>query len=304
MTPHTTSAPGPIGFVGLGLLGQAIALRLARQGFPLVVWNREPERSVALVEAGAVLAASPQDVARQCAVVCLCVIDGAAVRDVVFGPQGLVQAARVPRTVIDFSTVDPGETRAIAAQAAEAGLQWIDAPVSGGPTAAVSGQLTLMCGGDAQTLERVQPALAALASRRTHVGAVGSGQEMKVLNQALVGATTVMLAEVLTLARSLGVPLELVPSCLEGGMADSVGLQRIWPRMAAEQYQPPTGRASQLLKDLENVDTLRAGSGLALPLVQAAVAQFRTYVNDQGAGDADSFSIPLLYSLRDNPHRS
>lgn len=239
MTSSKASSPAAIGFIGLGLLGQAMATRLAQQGFQLLVWNREPERCTALAEVGAMVAASPQEVARKCDVICLCVIDGDAVRDVVFGPQGLVGAPRAPRTVVDFSTVNPDETRALAAQASECDLRWIDAPVSGGPAAALAGQLTLMYGADAGHLAVVQPLLAALASRRTHVGVVGSGQEMKVLNQALVGATAVMLAEVLTLARSRGLPLELVPSCLEAGLADSAGLQRIWPRMATEQYAPP-----------------------------------------------------------------
>lgn len=291
----SASSPAPIGFVGLGLLGQAMALRLAQRGFALVVWNREPERSAALAAAGAVVADSPRDISRQCTTVCLCVIDGAAVRDVVFGPQGLARAPRAPRTVVDFSTVDPGESRAIAAQAAQEGFGWIDAPVSGGPAAALAGQLTLMCGGDSGDLARVQPVLEAVASRRTHVGAVGSGQEMKVVNQALVGGTAVMLAEVLTLARQLGLPLELVPSCLEGGLADSAGLQRIWPRMAGERHDPPTGRAAQMLKDLKNVDALRAAGGLELPLLQAAVAQYAAYVEQRGAGDAETFSIPRLY---------
>ncbi len=295
MTSRIASSPAAIGFIGLGLLGQAMALRLAQQGFQLLVWNREPERCTALAEVGAMVAASPQEVARRCDVICLCVIDGGAVRDVVFGPQGLIGAPRAPRTVVDFSTVNPGETRAIAAQAAVLNLRWIDAPVSGGPAAALAGQLTMMCGAEAEHLAAVQPVLAALATRRAHVGTVGSGQEMKVLNQALVGATAVMLAEVLTLARSLGLPIELVPSCLETGLADSVGLQRIWPRMAAEQYAPPTGRASQMLKDLENVDSLRSGGKLELPLLQTAVAQYRTYVNERGAGDTETFSIPRLY---------
>lgn len=293
--PSSSTSASPVGFIGLGLLGQPMALRLVQQGFPLVVWNREPERSAALAAAGATVAASPQDVARQCDVVCLCVIDGAAVRDVVFGPQGLVRAPAAPRTVVDFSTVDPGETRTIAARAAEGGLRWIDAPVSGGPAAALAGQLTLMCGGAREDLAPVEPVLAALASRRTHVGAVGSGQDMKVVNQALVGATAVMLAEVVTLARRLGLPVDLVPSCLEGGLADSAGLQRIWPRMAAEQYDPPTGRAAQLLKDLKNVDALRAAVGVELPLLQAALAQYRAYVEERRAGEAETFSIPRLY---------
>jgi 3-hydroxyisobutyrate dehydrogenase len=295
VTASSKATGSPIGFIGLGLLGQAMALRLARQGLRLVVWNREPERSVALADAGATVAGGPEEVARQCAVVCLCVIDGRAVRDVVFGAQGMVHAPSAPRTVVDFSTVDPDQTRTIAFEAAAAGLRWIDAPVSGGPAAALAGQLTLMCGGDTDDLDRVQGVLAEVASRRTHVGKVGSGQDMKVVNQALVGGTAVMLAEALTLARSLGLPAELVPSCLEGGLADSAGLQRIWPRMASAQYDPPTGRAAQMLKDLENMDALRAGHSLQLPVLQAAVGQYQAYVKEMGAGDAETFSIPYLY---------
>jgi 3-hydroxyisobutyrate dehydrogenase len=285
----------PIGFVGLGLLGQAMALRLQQQGFRLVVWNREPERIEALVAAGATAADSPADVARQCALVCLCVIDGAAVRDVVFGPRGILAAQGAARTVLDFSTVDPTETRALADEAGKAGLRWIDAPISGGPAAAETGTLTIMCGGAPEDVAGVQPVLQALASRRTHVGAVGSGQEMKVINQALVGCTYVMLAEVLALARRLGLPVDAVPACLEGGLADSVCLQRVWPRMAAEQFEPPTGRAGQLLKDLKNVDALRQERGVELPLLQAALAQYRVYAEDRGGADKESASITRLY---------
>jgi 3-hydroxyisobutyrate dehydrogenase-like beta-hydroxyacid dehydrogenase len=290
-----TKAAASIGFIGLGLLGQPMALRLVRQGFPLVVWNREAERCAPLVEAGAVQAASPAEVAARCSIVCLCVIDGAAVNDVVFGAQGMARAPRARRTVVDFSTVAPDKTRDLALRARDLDLHWIDAPVSGGPAAAATGSLTLMFGGAADDIGAVEPLLRAVASRRTHVGDVGSGQEMKVVNQALVGGTSVLLAEALTLARRLGLPLEKVPACLEGGLADSVGLQKIWPRMAAEAFDPPTGRAAQLLKDLENVDALREAGGLDLPLLQAAVGQYRAYVKERGAGEAETFSITRLY---------
>jgi len=290
-----TNAAASIGFIGVGLLGQPMALRLVRQGFPLVVWNREAERCAPLVEAGAVQAASPAEVAARCSIVCLCVIDGAAVNDVVFGAQGMARAPRARRTVVDFSTVAPDKTRDLALRARDLDLHWIDAPVSGGPAAAATGSLTLMFGGAADDIGAVEPLLRAVASRRTHVGDVGSGQEMKVVNQALVGGTSVLLAEALTLARRLGLPLEKVPACLEGGLADSVGLQKIWPRMAAEAFDPPTGRAAQLLKDLENVDALREAGGLDLPLLQAAVGQYRAYVKERGAGEAETFSITRLY---------
>ncbi len=290
-----TPKPSPIGFIGLGLLGQAMALRLLQQGLPLVVWNREPERCAKVAAAGAVVAESPAEVAARCRTICLCVIDGDAVQDVVFGPDGLAQAPRVPRRIVDFSTVPPGQTRALALQARELDMRWIDAPVSGGPSAAATGSLTIMVGGAADDIAAAEPVLAAVASRRTHVGVVGSGQEMKVINQALVGSTAVLLAEALTLARHMGLPLDRVPVCLESGLADSVGLQKLWPRMAAEDFEPPSGRAAQLLKDLRVVDAARAAGGLELPLLQAAIGQYRAYVEEQGAGDAETFSITRLY---------
>ncbi len=285
----------PVGFIGLGILGQAMALRLVQQGFDLVVWNRELERSVPLAAAGALVAESPAEVAARCGTVCLCVLDGAAVRDVVFGAQGLVQAPPAPRTIIDFSTVPPDQTRALAQRAQASGLRWIDAPVSGGPAAAATGSLTLMFGGAGDDVARVEPLLQAVASRRTHLGEVGSGQDMKVVNQALVGGTAVLLAEALTLARQMGLPLAKVPACLEGGLADSVGLQKIWPRMVAEDFEPPSGRAAQLLKDLWVVDAAREAGELTLPLLQAAIGQYRAYVEERGAGDAETFSITRLY---------
>ncbi len=289
------STSSPIGFIGLGLLGQAMALRLVQQGFSLVVWNRELERSVPLAAAGALVAESPAEVAARCATVCLCVIDGPAVEDVVFGPQGLAQAGRPAGRVVDFSTVPPHQTRAIAQRAQALGLRWVDAPVSGGPAAAASGGLTIMFGGSPEDANAVEPLLQAVASRRTHLGEVGSGQDMKVVNQALVGGTAVLLAEALALAGRMGLPLEKVPSCLAGGLADSVGLQRIWPIMAAEAFDPPAGRAAQLLKDLRVVDQVRAAEALELPLLQAAIGQYRAYVEERGAGDAETFSITRMY---------
>jgi 3-hydroxyisobutyrate dehydrogenase len=285
----------PIGFIGLGLLGQAMALRLAREGFSLVVWNLETERSAALLEAGAVVAASPAEVAERCEVICLCVIDGAAVREVLFGPNGIVTGARASRTIVDFSTVTPAETRDIAKEAERHSLSWIDAPISGGPVAALTGELTVMAGGSPKDIEAVAPLFRATASRCTHVGGVGSGQEMKVINQALVGATFVMLAEVMALARRLGLPVDAVPACLEGGLADSVALQRVWPRMVSELFEPPTGRADQMLKDLKNVDALREASGLELPLVQSAISQYANYVEQHSGAHCETISITRLY---------
>ncbi|MCG5072074.1 NAD(P)-dependent oxidoreductase [Paraburkholderia tagetis] len=284
-----------IGFIGLGLMGQSIALRLAASGYRLCVWNRESDRYGPLKTAGAVIADSPREVALACDVVCLCVLDAAAVEEVAFGEHGLLPETNRLRLIIDFSTVQPDDTRSFARRAARASCAWIDSPVSGGPDAAQRGELTLMLGGPQDAVRRAMPLLAHLGSRISHVGDTGKGQEMKVLNQALVGTTFVMLAEALALARRLGLPLEAVPRCLEGGFADSAGLQRVWPRMAAEGFDPPTGRAGQMLKDLKNVDAVRSSTGVALPLLEAALEQYRRYVDSAGP-EVETVSISRLYS--------
>jgi 3-hydroxyisobutyrate dehydrogenase len=284
----------PVGFIGLGLLGQAIALRLVRQGIGLVVWNREPERTAPLADEGAVVASSPREVAEQCSIVCLCVLNGTAVRDVVFGDNGVLRAGRRERTVIDFSTVEPRETMTMANEAGEAQLRWVDAPISGGPTAALDGGLTVMVGGNVADVNRIDGLLRVVAANVTHLGPVGSGQKMKVVNQALVGATFVMLAEALALAHALELPAEMVPQCLSGGLADSTALQRVWPRMVHEQFSPPTGLASQMFKDLKTVDEVGRDAGLKLPLLEAAVSQYARYVAG-GAGAEETVSISRLY---------
>lgn len=289
---------GRIGFVGLGLLGQAIALRLIECGYSLTVWNRESERYGPLKDAGATIARSPRDVALDCDVVCLCVLDAAAVEAVTFGAQGLLSAGSPtpPRTklIIDFSTVQPDDTRSFAQRASAASCAWIDSPVSGGPEPASRGALTLMIGGQHEDVCVAMPLLAQLGSRVSHVGEVGKGQEMKVLNQAFVGTMYVMLAETLALAQRLGLPVDTVPRCLEGGLADSACLQRIWPRMAAGAFDPPIGRAGQMLKDMKNVDAIRSSTGATLPLLETALEQYRRFVEAAGA-DAESSSVSRFY---------
>ncbi len=286
---------GPVGFIGLGLLGQAIALRLRSRGFDVVAWNRESERHAPLAAAGARIAGSPREIADACDVLCLCVLDAKAVRNVLFGAQGVLKATHRPRIVVDFSTIDPDITREIAASASAAGItDWVDAPVSGGPAEAEVGMLTLMVGGQIEAVRSVDPILRSIAANATHLGDVGSGQAMKVVNQALVGSTFVMLAEALALVRELGLPAATVPACLRGGMADSVGLQRAWPRMVNEDFTPPTGRAAQMLKDLKCVDRIRSSANLSLPLMETTLTQYQHYV-DSGAGDDETVSITQLY---------
>jgi len=297
-TPQTTEVQTHrVGFIGLGLLGLPMAMRLVHCGFDVVAWNREPDRSAQLQATGGWPAASPAQVAEHCDIICLCVLDHAAVEAVVFGPAGIAKAcSRRKRFVVDFSTLTPAQAVDIAQRAQAFNIEWLDAPVSGGPCAAQTGELTVMVGGQADALQMVKPVIDAVAKLTTHVGDVGSGQAMKAVNQALVGGSFVLLAEALALTRELGLDPDMVPACLAGGMADSKALQRVWPKMASESFSPPTGRAAQLLKDLENIEAMRLDASLGLPVLKTATAQYRQFVR-RGHGNDETISIARMYTL-------
>jgi 3-hydroxyisobutyrate dehydrogenase-like beta-hydroxyacid dehydrogenase len=285
-----------VGFIGLGLLGLPMALRLVACGYSVVGWNREPDRCDALVAAGGSRAESPAEVAEQSDIICLCVLDHAAVDAVVFGPQGIAQAGNSrPRVVVDFSTLAPEQSKEMAKRARAFDIEWLDAPVSGGPAAARTGSLTVMVGGSVQALQQARPILEAVAKQSTHVGDSGSGQAMKAINQALVGGTFVLIAEALALTRQLGLDANAVPLCLAGGMADSQALQQVWPRMASEDFDPPTGRAAQLLNDLGYIEAMRLHASPGYPVIEAATAQYRKFVQS-GHGDDETVSISRLYA--------
>ncbi len=286
-----------IGFVGLGVLGAAMARRLLVCGYRVVAWNRSPERLALVTAHGAVARQRPADVAADCDIVMLCVLDGTAVRDVCFGPGGIAEARGGATALIDFSTVPPEFTVDLAARLkAAAGVEWIDAPVSGGPPAALEGRLTIMLGGDAAVVRHCRPVLAELAANLTHLGPVGAGQTAKVLNQAIVGVGYVLMAEVLALAETTAVDPALLPRALAGGLADSSILQRIYPLMQAEDFSHPLGFARQLNKDLQALKAFAAGHGVSLPVVEAAVARYGEFAN--GNDMADSASVSRLYPRR------
>jgi len=288
------SAKARIGFVGLGVLGIAMAERLLKRGWPVAVWNRSPGRAELLVPHGGAPKTTPAEVAARSDVVMLCVLDGPAVEDVVFGPGGVAEAKAGARTLIDFSTIEPERTVALAARLkAATGADWVDAPVSGGPPVALNGKLTIMLGGAADAVARCRPALDDLAGNLTHLGPVGSGQTAKVLNQAIVGVSYVLMAELLALAETTDIDPALLPKALSGGLADSNVLQRIYPLMQAEDFSKPLGYARQLNKDLQALGAFASTRGVDLPVIRKAVERYAEYA--RGNDMADSASVSRLY---------
>jgi 3-hydroxyisobutyrate dehydrogenase len=287
-----------LGFIGLGLMGTAMSLRLLEKGWTVNVWNLEPERMGQVIEAGAAGKRSPAEVTRDSDIILMCVLHTDAVDRCVFGRDGITAGASAGKMLIDHSTIDPVRSREFAERLfAETGMAWIDAPVSGGPNAARQGTLTVMAGGDAGSVAAVSAVMSDLAENFTHVGPSGAGQSAKVINQAIVGTTYVLMAEALMLAEAAGIDAAKLPQCLAGGHADGTLLRQLYPRMQARAFEPPLAYARQLLKDMLAVQSEIRSFGLDLPLIERAVEQHRAHVAT-GNDMADPASIVRLYEKK------
>jgi 3-hydroxyisobutyrate dehydrogenase len=227
-------------------------------------------------------------------IVIFCVLNGDAVAQCCFDSHGLVQAKSGAALLIDCSTINPDRTLALADRLnREAGMGWVDAPISGGPAAAGEGQLTIMMGGSDTDVMQARAALADLATNLTHIGPLGAGQTAKIINQAIVGVGYVLMGEALALAEAAGIDAARLPAALAGGMADSTVLKRIYPQQQARDYDPPRGYARQLDKDLKNVLAFIQQLGLDLPLVARAAARYHEFAG--GNEMADSAAVARLY---------
>lgn len=284
-----------IGFIGIGIMGEAMVRRLLDLGFPVTVWNLEPGRLDIVVPHGAVAAESPKAVAAASDIVMLCVLHMQAVERCVFAEDGVAAAGPGPSLLIDFSTADPEGTRQAARKLKElTGAGWVDAPVSGGPQLARSGGMTVMAGGSDADFATAKPLLDQMAGNVTLMGPVGAGQTTKILNQAIVGTGYVVMAEALMLAEAAGIDAARLPQCLAGGHADSSLLQRLYPQMQQRAFEPPASYARQLLKDLKAVSAFAQDLGLDLKVIEQGVQRYKEYVA-LGHEMSDSAAVVKLY---------
>jgi 3-hydroxyisobutyrate dehydrogenase len=283
-----------LGYLGLGMMGSPMARRLVNAGHEVMVWNRSADKAAGLVAAGAKAASQPRDIAAAASIIFMCLTDGAAVEQVVFGPDGLATAAGAGKLVVDFSSIHPDAARAIAARLkATNGMRLIDAPVSGGTKGAEEGTLAVMAGGEAADIERARPYVLAMARRLTHMGPVGAGQTTKLCNQVIVGCAMTVLAEATRLAVNAGIDATRLPEALAGGFADSIPLQLFVPRMAQGIHSPPFGYISTLLKDLDTVVGVARETSTPVPMAALAAQLFRLAKAARGA-DADALEIYKL----------
>ncbi|HKM27212.1 MAG TPA: NAD(P)-dependent oxidoreductase [Thiopseudomonas sp.] len=290
-----TSLPR-LAFAGIGLMGLPMCQRLLAAGYPLVVWNRNPEKCAALVALGATQVLQRAELCAQADIVLLCLADTQAVEEVMFAEHGIAAALQPEHIVVDFSSIEPDATKAMAQRVLEnSGAHWLDIPVSGGVAGAEQGSLVMMAGGDAQALATVEPVLAHLSQRVTHMGAVGAGQVAKVCNQMLVACNAMVIAEVVALAEQAGVDAALLAPALAGGFADSKPFQILVPQMAQREFEPVKWHVRTLLKDLDMAVKLSQGHTSATPMSGLAAQLMRVHAA-QGHLASDPSTLIQLYS--------
>jgi 3-hydroxyisobutyrate dehydrogenase len=274
-----------VGLIGLGLMGLPMGQNLLRAGFPLVVWNRTSAKAEPLVRAGAKLAANPRETAAQADVLITIVSDPAALEDVLWGVGGALEGLRSGGTLVDSSTVSPDLSRRVAAACAARGVDFLDAPVTGGTWGAEKGELVFMVGGKAEVLERVQPVLEAMGKRFFLLGPNGAGQTVKLGMNLLLALQVDALAEALALVTAAGVPAERLIEVLQSSMGRSQLLDVKAPLILQDKF-PASFPLRLMHKDLRLALELAHQQGTPLPAAAAAYATF-TAVKDAANDDPD-----------------
>lgn len=281
-----------IGFVGLGIMGRPMALNLIKGGHDVTVWARRAESMQPLLAAGAKAAASPADAARGNALVISMVADAPDVAEVMLGEQGVAKGAGPGLVAVDMSTIAPAAARDIAAGLAAAGVDFMDAPVSGGEVGAIAGTLSIMAGGSDAAFAVAQPAFACMGKNIVHVGASGAGQVTKAANQIVTGMGVLAVAEAMAFASKNGVDRAKVREALLGGFAYSKILENHGQRMLDRNFKP--GFKSWMHeKDLNIVMQTAHELGLCLP-GSAATAQMFNAMVGSGLGEEDSIAVLKL----------
>ena len=275
------------GFIGLGAMGSSMARNLHRTGLLSGVWNRTAAKAAALAaELHCAAPASPAELARDCDALVICV---SADQDVLAVIAAVAPALRASSLVIDCSTVGADTARAAAAQLAARGVDFLDAPVSGGIEGAAKATLAIMVGGEAAALERAQPVLQAMGATITHFGPHGAGQAAKATNQIMVAGIIRANAEALAFARSQGLDLGKVIATLGRGAAANWYLANRGAFMERGAY-PPGFRVRLHQKDLLICRAMALAAGAELPVVEAALADYARLIA-AGHGDEDISTI-------------
>ncbi len=285
-----------LGFIGIGLMGKPMTLRLLEAGFTVNVWNRSKEKLQAVTGAGAIEFSAISDLVNASDIIILCLANTEVVESIV--EKEILSTTYVDKLLIDLSSIHPESTRQLAEKVKKTcNFHWVDAPVSGGTAGAEQGTLAIMAGGSETDINIAREVLKPLYKQLTHMGDVGSGQVTKICNQMIVSCNVMVIAEMMALAKSSGVNSEKIPQALAGGFADSKPLQIVGPEMASETFEPVKWRVKTLLKDLNMAIDLSTQQGNSIP-ISGIVAQLMQLHGNQGFSEQDPATLIQLFTKK------
>ena len=287
----------PVGFIGLGNMGQGMADNLLKKDADLAVFTRTPEKVAAMVKRGAKGAESVADLTARVDVVLACLPSVQTSRDLFLGPDGIIAAAKPGQVIVDHSTVDMQTSRDCAAAAAEKGVLFLDAPISGGPTGAANGTLAIMVGGEKEAFNKALPYFEKMGANIKHMGPSGAGTAMKLINQLLVGVNTVAAAEAFALANAAQVDIQTAADLLKVSWGGSTMVERSAPITAARKFPNSAAPVRNLDKDLGIIKDLAESEGLALDLALKAQEMFGSLMKE-GKPDYDIAGVLELIEKR------
>jgi 2-hydroxy-3-oxopropionate reductase len=278
-----------IGFIGLGIMGNPMSKNLMKAGHSLTVYDIVPSLLDAVVAAGATRAGSCADVASKVDIIITMLPDGPDVEKAMLGPGGVVEGARKGLVAVDMSSISPLVSQKVGAACAAKGVEFLDAPVSGGEPKAIDGTLAIMVGGDAGVFQKMEPILKTMGSSVTLTGPVGAGNVTKLANQIMVACNIAAMGEALVLATKAGLDPEVVFNAVKGGLAGSTVLNAKAPMVIGRNFKPGF-RIKLHQKDLRNA--LLAAESMKVPLpLTSLLQQMLMSLMNEGKGDLDHSAI-------------
>jgi 2-hydroxy-3-oxopropionate reductase len=278
-----------IGFIGLGIMGNAMSKNLLKAGHSLVVYDIVPALVDRIVEAGAARGASCKDVASRTDIVITMLPDGPEVEQAVLGADGVLDGIRKGTTLVDMSSISPLVAQKVGAACTAKGVEFLDAPVSGGEPKAIDGTLAIMVGGDSAVFQKMEAIFKAMGSSVTLAGAIGAGNVTKLANQIIVACNIAAMGEALALATRAGLDPNVVFNAIKGGLAGSTVLNAKAPMVVARNFKPGF-RIRLHQKDLRNALLAAEAMKLPLPLTSMVQQEVMALMNE-GKGDLDHSAI-------------
>ena len=279
-----------VGFIGLGIMGSRMAANLRRAGYELTVHNRTRERAERFAaEHGATVAGTPAEVGAAADVVITMVVDGPQVEALLLGPDGVAEGARAGALCVDMSTIAPAQTRAIGAALDARGIRFADAPVTGSSPRAQDGTLTIMAGGAEADVRRAWPLFEVMGELIVHVGELGQGQTVKLINNAVAAANASTLAQALVVARATGVDLDALVRIMGAGSGGSAMLALKATPMREHDWST-LFKLEHMLKDVRLCLEEGQAAGVPFPAA-AATREMLTAAMGRGLADADFAAV-------------